>query len=63
MEAATDLGAAGHEVPAIQHPDFSLFLYRKILRPFVRPFVRPSSLTVFEHHKGRKHVVEKEKRV
>jgi hypothetical protein len=37
VEAATDLGAARHEVSAIQHYDFDLLLYRKVFRPLVRP--------------------------
>ena len=45
VEAATDLGAARDEVPAVQHHDLDLLLYRKILRPFVRP----ASLIVVEH--------------
>jgi len=35
VEAATDLGATGDEVSAIQHHDPDLFLYRKVLRPFI----------------------------
>ena len=50
----------GHEVPAVQHHDPDLFLYRKVLRPFVWP---ASSLIVVEHQKVHEHVVEKEKPV
>lgn len=59
MEAATDLGAARDEVPAVQHHDPDLLLYRKVFRPFVWP----ASLIVVEHPEGTKHVVEKEKPV
>ena len=57
MEAATDLGAKRHEVSPVQHYDFDLLLYRKVLRPFVRP----AQLIRFEHFEDREHVVEKEK--
>ena len=54
METATDLGAARDEVPALQHHDPDLLLYRKVFRPFVWP----ASLNT---KKVREHVVEKEK--
>ena len=38
----------GHEVPAVQHHDPDLFLYRKVFRPFVWP----TSLIVVEHEEG-----------
>ncbi len=63
MEAATDLGAARDEVPAVQHYDSDLFLYRKVPRPFVRPLIWPASLIVVEHQRVSEHVVEKEKPV
>jgi hypothetical protein len=37
VEAAADLGAAWDKVPALQHHDADLLLYRKVLRPFVWP--------------------------
>lgn len=37
VEAAADLGAARDEVPAVQHYDPDLLLYREVLRPVVRP--------------------------
>ena len=37
MEAGTDLGAAGHEVSAVQHHDIDLLFQREVFRPFVRP--------------------------
>ena len=45
VEAATDLGAARDEVPAVQHHDLDLLLYREVFRPFVWP----ASLIVVEH--------------
>ena len=36
VEAAADLGTARDEVPAEQHHDPDLLLYRKVFRPFVR---------------------------
>jgi hypothetical protein len=59
VEAATDLGAARHEVPAVQHHDPDLFLYRKVLRPFVWP----APLIVLRTTGTHEHVVEKEKLV
>ena len=60
METATDLGAARDEVPAVQHHDPDLLLYREVFRPFVR-----SALLIgLEHAKGTvEYVVEKEKSV
>jgi hypothetical protein len=37
VEAAADLGAARDEVPAVQHHDPDLLLYRKVFRPLVWP--------------------------
>jgi hypothetical protein len=37
VEAAADLGAARDEVPAVQHYDPDLLLYREFLWPVVRP--------------------------
>ena len=37
VEAAADLGAARHEISAIQHYDADLLLYRKVFRSLVRP--------------------------
>ena len=48
VEAAPDLGAARDEVPAVQHHDPDLLLYRKVFRPFVWP----ASLIVVEHPEG-----------
>ena len=48
VEAAADLGAARDEVPALQHHDPDLLLYRKVFRPSVWP----ASLIVFEHKEG-----------
>jgi len=45
VEAAADLGAARDEVPAVQHHDLDLLLYRKVFRPSVWP----ASLIVVEH--------------
>ena len=59
MEAATDLGAARHEVSALQHYDLDLLLHRKVLRPFVRP----TPLIVILKLLDSEHVVEKEKSV
>jgi hypothetical protein len=56
VETATDLGAARDEVPALQHHDPDLLLYRKVFRPFVWP----ASLNT---KKVREYVVEKEKSV
>lgn len=36
METGADLGAARHEVSAVQHYDLDLLLYRQVFRPFVR---------------------------
>jgi hypothetical protein len=36
VEAATDLGAARDEVPAEQHHDADLLLYREVFRSFIR---------------------------
>lgn len=57
MEAAADLGAARDEVPAVQHHDSDLLLYRKVFRPFVWP------ASLIDTKKVREHVVEKEKPV
>jgi hypothetical protein len=59
VEATTDLGAARHEVSAIQHHDSGLLLYRKVFRPSVRP----KSLMDFELFGDFEHVVEKKKTV
>ena len=48
VEAATDLGAARDEVPAVQHHNPDLLLYRKVFRPFARP----AALIVVEHPEG-----------
>ena len=48
LEAAADLGAVSDEVPAVQHHNPGLLLYRKVFRPFVWP----ASLIVFEHEEG-----------
>ena len=48
VEAATDLGAARDEVPAVQHHDPDLLLYRKVFGSFVWP----ASLIVVEHLEG-----------
>jgi len=39
VEAATDLGAARDEVPAVQHHDSDLLLSRKVFRSFVSPLL------------------------
>ena len=59
MEAATDLGAAGFEVSAIQHYDLDLLLHRKVLRPLVRPATLTLARTTWDGEG--EHVVEKEK--
>ena len=48
VEAATDLGATRDEVPAVQHHDPDLLLYREVFRPFVWP----GSLIVVDHEEG-----------
>ncbi len=36
METTTDLGAGRNQVPALQHHDADLLLYREVLWPVVR---------------------------
>jgi hypothetical protein len=48
VEAAADLGTARDEVPAEQHHDPDLLLYRKVFRPFVWL----ASLIDLEHQEG-----------
>ena len=48
VEAAADLGAARDEVPAVQHHDPDLLLYREGFRPFVWP----ASMIVTERAEG-----------
>jgi len=59
VEKGTDLGTAKDEIPAVQHHDTDLLLYRKVFRSLVRP----ESLDCrFKRRRDSEHVVEKEEK-
>jgi hypothetical protein len=60
VETITNLGATRYEVPAVQHHDPDLFLYREILRPCVRP---ASLIAAANQQQGGADVAEKERSV